>query len=141
MSRQEESTSAEPKCIPCESLDPSALLSIEKVQEELANLKLWMPSITTDNRVDKISRKFTAKNFQYALDSVNAIGAIAEREGHHPDFHLTSYKEVEIVIFTHSVGGVTQNDLTLAKMLDDEVKIVYSPKWLREHPDAQSTAK
>jgi len=47
-----------------------------------------------------LSRKFAAKNFQHALDSVNAIGEIVEREGHHPDFHLASCNEVEIVNFT-----------------------------------------
>ena len=137
----ENSDTIKTKCVPCESLDPSALLSVEKAQEELSNLKLWTPSITTSDKVDSISRKFTAKNFELALDSINEIGVIAEREGHHPDLHLTSYRDVEIVIYTHSVGGITQNDLKLAKMFDEEVKYVYSPKWLKENPDAQSTAK
>lgn len=64
------------------------------------------------------------------------MGAIAEREGHHPDFHLTSYRDVEIVLFTHKVQGITANDLQLARMLDEEVNVVYSPKWLRENPEA-----
>ena len=92
-----------------------------------------MDSTSTAN---KISRKFTAKNFQCALDAINAMGDIAEREGHHPDFHLTSYREVEIVLYTRKLGGVTQNDLSLAKMLDCETEVVYSPKWLKEHPEA-----
>ena len=43
-----------------------------------------------------LSRKFTAKNFQAALDFVVAAGAVAERVGHHPDLHITSYKNVEV---------------------------------------------
>jgi len=106
----------------------------------LSSLKLWEATIGED-RIEKISRKFQAKNFQFAMDALNDIGKLAERENHHPDLHLTSYREVEIVIYTHSVGGVTQNDLTLAKMLDDEVKIVYGPRWLKEHPDAKHSSK
>lgn len=94
-----------------------------------------------NDRVEKISRSFTAKNFQSALDAINDIGQIAEREGHHPDIHLTSYREVEIVLTTHSLGGVTENDIALAKMLDEQVKIVYSPRWLKDNPDAKPTAK
>ena len=77
-----------------------------------------------------LSRKFTAKNNQYALDSVNAIVEIAEREGHYPDVHLTSCTEVEIVIFTDSVGGVTQNDPTLAHSRNEIVRVVLSPLFV-----------
>lgn len=75
------------------------------------------------------------------MDAMNAMGAVAERENHHPDFHLTSYRNVEIVIYTHSLHGVTENDILLASMLDSEAKVDYSPKWLKEHPEAASTVK
>jgi hypothetical protein len=52
---------------------------------------------------------------------------------------LTKYREVEISIWTHKLGGLTKNDVELAKVLDKEVEVVYSPKWLREHPEAAST--
>ncbi|KAL7482310.1 hypothetical protein ACHAW6_010266 [Cyclotella cf. meneghiniana] len=80
---------------------------------------------------NKLSKSYTACNFQSALDSINAIGSIAERQGHHPDFHLTGYRNVEIVLFTHSLGGVTANDILLAKMIVEEVAVDYSPKWLK----------
>ena len=70
------------------------------------------------------------------MDSLNAIGTIAERENHHPDMHLTGYRNVEIVLFTHSQGGITTNDIALARMIDDEVVIEFSPKWLKAHPEA-----
>jgi 4a-hydroxytetrahydrobiopterin dehydratase len=69
------------------------------------------------------------------------MGAIAEREGHHPDFHLTNYRDVTIEIFTHKLGGLTMNDFVLAKHLTDEVSVDYSPKWLKAHPEAQRTCK
>ncbi len=77
-----------------------------------------------------------AKNFSQALESINAIGRIAERENHHPDVHLTGYRNVEIVLYTHSIGGVSANDLSLARMIEEEVgckREFYSPKWSREN--------
>mmetsp|Transcript_743 Transcript_743/g.1285 ORF Transcript_743/g.1285 Transcript_743/m.1285 type:complete len:139 (+) Transcript_743:186-602(+) len=129
-------------CIPCESMDSSLLLlpNLKETHNALSELKLWKATLG-NNRVENISRSFTAKNFQSALDAINDIGLIAEREGHHPDIHLTSYREVEIVLTTHSLGGVTQNDITLAKIIDEKVKITYSPRWLKNNPDAKSTAK
>lgn len=47
------------KCLPCESLDKSHLLSPEQIEDELAGMKLW--SLKDGN---KISRSFTARNFQ-----------------------------------------------------------------------------
>jgi pterin-4a-carbinolamine dehydratase len=88
-----------------------------------------------------ISRKFTARNFQAAMNAVNAMGTIAEREQHHPDFHLTSYRHVQIDIYTHSVQGLTENDFILAHLLDTEVTIDYSPKWLNEQPWGSSSKK
>ncbi len=121
------------KCLPCESLDKSHLLSPQQVESELASMKLW--KLSDDNA--KITRAYTARNFQAAMDSLNDIGKIAERENHHPDMHLTGYRNVEIVLFTHSLGGISLNDIAMAKMIDEEVSFGYSPKWLREHPEAK----
>ena len=120
-------------------MDESHLL---KVDEELPKiiherlLGLWV--LAPDGK--SISRAFVARNFQAALDAINAMGAIAEEESHHPDFHLTSYRQLEIVVSTHKLGGLTENDLVLAELLN-KVPIDYSPKWLREHPEAKVTAK
>lgn len=51
-----------------------------------------------------------------------------------------NHRNVEIVIYTHSVSGLTENDLILAELIDG-VPAAYSPKWLKEHPEAESTAK
>ena len=39
---------------------------------------------------------------------------IAEDEVHHPDLHLTGYKNLKVVLYTHALGGVTENDLIVA---------------------------
>jgi len=124
-------------CVPYSTLDSSALLSMDQVRDELAaTLPLWELIVKGDDGVSVLSRKFITKNFQCALDCVNAMGAIGEREGHHPDFHLTNYRCVEVVLYTHKLQGITDNDLRLARALDAEVAIEYSPQWLKNHPTA-----
>lgn len=59
---------------------------------------------------------------------------------HHPDLHLTGYRNVEVVLWTHAAGGLTENDLIMAGLID-AIPVAYSPKWRREHPEAKGTAK
>ena len=117
------------KCTPCESLDKSHLLAHDQILTNLQNLKLWRL-----NDKGQLSFSYIARNFQAALDSINAIGIIAEREGHHPDIHLTNYRNVEIILYTHSLEGVTVNDIAMAELISG-VEIDYSPKWRKENLD------
>ncbi|CAM9546391.1 unnamed protein product [Phaeothamnion confervicola] len=73
------------------------------------------------------------------MDFLNKVAAVAEREGHHPDVHLTEYRNVKVVLWTHSMNGLTQNDFTLACLID-ALPVAYSPKWLREQPEAVTAA-
>lgn len=83
-----------------------------------------------------ISRNFTAKNWQCAFAFLNHLSEIAEHEGHHPDIHLTNYRDVRVVVTTHAIGGLSLHDFVLAAKLD-KVDVTYSPKWLREHAVAE----
>jgi len=65
-----------------------------------------------------ISRGYVHTDFVSALAFVNAVGNLAEREGHHPDIHLTGYKRVTLVLATHAIGGLSQNDFILAAKID-----------------------
>ena len=122
-------------CIPCSGMDESHLLPTTGLSKVVAErIPLW--ELSAD--LTSISRTLVARNFQAALDTINAMGVIAEAQSHHPDFHLTDYRQLRIVVATHKLGGLTENDLVLAELLD-EVPIDYSPKWLREHPVAQTT--
>lgn len=50
------------------------------------------------------------------------------------DIHLTMYRQVEVVIWTHATGGLTLSDFVLAKALES-IKVDYSPRWLENHPE------
>ena len=40
------------------------------------------------------------------------------RDRHHPDLHLVDYKNVSIEIWTHAIGGLSENDFILAAKID-----------------------
>ena len=46
------------------------------------------------------------------------IAAIAEAEDHHPDLHLTGYRDIVVEIWTHALGGLSENDFILAAKID-----------------------
>ena len=48
------------------------------------------------------------------------MGVIDECKNHHPDFHLTNYHELEEIVFTHKLGGITENEFKLTSMIDVE---------------------
>lgn len=68
-------------------------------------------------RDGKLAKDYTFKDFVSALTFTNVVGALAEAENHHPDIHL-AWGKVGIVIWTHSVGGLSENDFILAAKIE-----------------------
>ena len=52
------------------------------------------------------------------LQDLGKVAEIAETEGHHPDIHLTEYKYVMIVLTTHAIEGLSNNDFIMAAKID-----------------------
>jgi 4a-hydroxytetrahydrobiopterin dehydratase len=101
------------KCVPCEGGVPP--LDAKEVDGLVKNLPGWH----ADHNHTRIKREWRAKNFMTAIEFFNKVAALAEAEGHHPDLHLTGYRTVEIELWTHAVGGVTENDFILAAKIDE----------------------
>jgi 4a-hydroxytetrahydrobiopterin dehydratase len=83
---------------------------------ELAALAKEVPrwNVVEDHH---IVRAFKFKDFHQALDFVNRVGAIAEKQGHHPDI-LLAWGKAEITLWTHAVNGLTESDFILAAKID-----------------------
>jgi 4a-hydroxytetrahydrobiopterin dehydratase len=64
-----------------------------------------------------LEKEYRFADFAEALSFTNAIGAIAEREGHHPDIHL-AWGKVAVTIWTHKIDGLTRSDFILAAKID-----------------------
>lgn len=99
-------------CVPCEGGIPA--LSPDQVRALLATLPSWQ--LTTDGK--RIKRDWRVQDFVAGLDFFDCVGKLAEEEGHHPDLHLVGYRNVTIEIWTHAVGGLTENDFILAAKID-----------------------
>jgi 4a-hydroxytetrahydrobiopterin dehydratase len=108
-------TLAAKRCVPCEGGVPT--LTPEQVEAGLAALPAWR--LTHDGT--RIRRDLTLPDFRSAIKLLNNVGALAEREQHHPDLHLEGYRRVWIEIHTHAIGGLSENDLILAAKIDQIV--------------------
>jgi len=99
-------------CKPCEgeTLPLSALNTPEFIKE----VDNWV--IEEDKKLEKV---LVFKNFKEALEFVNKVGAIAEIEGHHPNIAIFNYKKVKIELYTHAIGGLSENDFILAAKIDE----------------------
>lgn len=74
---------------------------------------------TTSADGDFIVRSFVAKNFVSAMAFLNAVAEVAEEQGHHPDLHLTQFRNVEVRLQTHSLGGEQRRALLPQRMVGD----------------------
>ena len=102
---------ARKKCVPCEGGVPP--LDEPTARSYLASLTGW--DLVAGKRIQK---EYTFKDFARALAFVNRVGAIAEAEGHHPDILIHSWNRVRLDIFTHVIGGLSENDFILAAKIE-----------------------
>lgn len=105
-------TLAQRSCTACYGL--SGPLSKNKVLRLLRSLSGWR--LSGDGRT--ISIEILLQDFMSAIRLIHRIAAIAEKEGHHPDLHLTGYRKLKIDLRTHTVGGLSENDFILAAKID-----------------------
>ena len=103
---------AQKKCVPCEGGVPR--YSLEEARAQLERLSGWR--LTADG--ERIRKDWVVKNFMAGIKFFNAVAAAAEAEGHHPDLHLEGYRKMWIEIWTHAIGGLSENDFILAAKID-----------------------
>lgn len=100
------------KCKPCEGgVEPC---SFQEANDQLSKLNGWY--ITHQGK--RIRKDWTVKNFMAGLKFFNQVAEVAEAEGHHPDLHLEGYRSLSIEIWTHAIGGLSENDFILAAKID-----------------------
>jgi 4a-hydroxytetrahydrobiopterin dehydratase len=92
---------------------PSELLDQQAVDAALAGLHSdWTGS------TEKLSRSIEFADFPTAVEFVNRLAPRCEELDHHPDLAVR-WRWVDVVLSTHSAGGVTDLDATLARIVDD----------------------
>jgi 4a-hydroxytetrahydrobiopterin dehydratase len=100
------------KCLPCEGgVDPC---SLPEAESQLQNLEGWY--LTHEGQ--RIRKDWTARHFMAGMDFFGRVAEIAEADGHHPDLHLEGYRNVSIELWTHAIGGLSENDFILAAKIN-----------------------
>ena len=89
------------------------VLSDSELEEALRALPAW----SRDG--DALAATFRRKDWRDALAVVNQIGDEAERRNHHPDVCISGYRTVTIRLTTHSEGGITGRDVSLATWISE----------------------
>lgn len=97
------------KCVPCEV--GGTPMPSKEVRDNLKKIPGWQ----LNGKL--IQREFVFKDFVKAMKFVNKIADIAESEGHHPDLHI-HWNKVLVEMWTHAVGGLSENDFILAAKIN-----------------------
>lgn len=112
MSASETQPLAQRKCKACEG-------GVEKLsRDESERLLAEVPQWHLDASNTAMERKWVFKNFVNAIEFINRVGELAEVEQHHPDLHLTGYRNVKVVLTTHAIDGLSDNDFIVAAKID-----------------------
>ena len=101
------------KCEACRVGAPRA------TAEEIARMKTQIPdwNIAEREGIARLERVFQFNDFAEALAFTNAVGGLAEEEGHHPAI-LTEWGKVTVAWWTHKIGGLHRNDFIMAAKTD-----------------------
>ena len=102
---------AKKQCVHCDGGTPR--LAGKALQDLLGKLgNDWR--VVDDHHLEK---EYKFKDFVDALAFTNRVGAVAEKQGHHPDINLT-WGKVRLTIWTHSINGLTESDFILGARAD-----------------------
>lgn len=91
------------------------LLTMDEVKKKVHDLKGW------ELYDGVIQKKFSFRSFKASMAFVNKVAELADSVDHHPDM-IINYNRVLLKLTTHSQGGITDKDFSLAQMIDQAEK-------------------
>ena len=102
------------KCVPCEGgILPFDISEIHKYQKKVDGWDI----LKDKEEVFFLEKKFNFSNFLESQEFINNVGEISEKEGHHPDISF-GWGYAKIIITTHAIKGLSENDFILAAKID-----------------------
>jgi 4a-hydroxytetrahydrobiopterin dehydratase len=97
------------------SEDEYQKLSEQEIQQQVAKLEGWKVV------GGKVNKTFEFENFVQAFGFMTRVAMEAEKMNHHPEW-FNVYNRVRIDLMTHDVGGISNYDIKLAKIIDRVAK-------------------
>lgn len=85
-------------------------------EEEVTGLLPGIPGWRREG--DNLVRDYKFSDFKAAMDFVNRVAVEAEAADHHPDILIHGWNNVRLSLMTHSLGGLTEKDFSLAGKID-----------------------
>ena len=103
----------EDKCEACRIGAP--LATAAEIAEMIKQVPGW--NVVEREGIKRLERVYHFADFAGALAFTNAVGAIAEEEGHHPAL-LTEWGSVTVSWWSHKIRGLHRNDFIMAAKTD-----------------------
>jgi 4a-hydroxytetrahydrobiopterin dehydratase len=107
-------TLTQERCVACRADTPR--MAAEQIDVLKREIPQW--SVVERDGIPRLERAFTFANFVDALAFTNAVGALAEAEGHHPAL-TTEWGRVTVGWWTHAIAGLHRNDFVMAAKTDE----------------------
>ena len=98
-------------CIPCQGGIPP--LNTKEINVLINQLNGWY---VEDNK--KLKKEYVFSTYVDAISFVNSVAKLAEDEQHHPYIHI-NFKKILVIMFTHKIDGLHENDFIMASKCDD----------------------
>ena len=86
-------------------------LSESDIDKELKELTGW------NVKNDKLRKEFQFDDFNQAFGFMTRAAMEIEKMNHHPEW-FNVYNRITVDLTTHEAGGITNNDVNLAKILN-----------------------
>ncbi|MDE2025830.1 MAG: 4a-hydroxytetrahydrobiopterin dehydratase [Patescibacteria group bacterium] len=104
-------------CVPCEGgMPPLPQEQEDELHKQVSDWLLLRDEGTTT--VHKLRKLFKFDSFLQAVAFVDKIAPVAESEKHHPDIYIF-YNKVQLDLYTHAVGGLSENDFIMAAKINN----------------------
>ncbi len=91
-------------------------LTSDQINDLLSSLPEW----ERDTDSGAIFRNLEFDSFADAIAFVNRIAPFADEHDHHPDIDIR-YRRVKIALISHDVGGLTDRDAAMVKIIEANV--------------------
>jgi len=101
----------EKRCVPCQGGVPP--LKSKEINKLLIQLEEGWEVFKNK----ELKKTYLFSKYNDAIIFTNKIAELSEKEGHHPFIHI-DYKKVTIILFTHKINGLHENDFIVAAKCD-----------------------